>query len=78
MAQGDHAICRSVNSRAAAWATLVLSAQRDQLVPPAETARMLALRPDCQHIALPGPHGLLQAQPVASALAIAGFLQQLC
>jgi pimeloyl-ACP methyl ester carboxylesterase len=57
--------------------TLVLSAQRDQLVPPAETARMLALRPNCQHIALPGPHGLLQTQPVAAAQAIVGFVQTL-
>ena len=57
--------------------TLVLSARQDELVPTSETRRMLALRPGCQHVALHGPHGLLQAEPEATARAIAAFVAQL-
>ena len=57
--------------------TLVLSARQDELVPTSETRRMLALRPGCQHVTLHGPHGLLQAEPQATARAIAAFVAQL-
>ena len=57
--------------------TLVLSALQDELVPQSETRRMLALRPGCQHVAMRGPHGLLQAEPQATAQAIAAFVSQL-
>ena len=75
-----HAVLASDETRA--WQalrlpTLVLSALQDDLVPQAETRRMLRLRPDCQQVALPGPHGLLQAEPVATARAMAQFLQAL-
>ena len=56
---------------------LVLSALQDALVPQSETRRMLALRPGCQHVAMRGPHGLLQAEPHGTARAIAAFVEQL-
>ena len=74
-----HAVLAS--DETAAWQalrlpTLVLSAKQDELVPSSETRRMLALRPGCEHMALHGPHGLLQAQPQATAQAIAAFVAQ--
>ena len=56
-------------------AVLCLRAAQDWIVPGAASGRLERRVPMATRVTLPGPHGLLQAQPVASAQVIAQFLQ---
>lgn len=53
---------------------LYLQAAQDRLVPAAAARDIQRLQPRTVVHSLPGPHGLLQAQPEASASAMAAFL----
>lgn len=55
--------------------TLCLRAAQDWIVPGAASDRLERRVSTAARVTLPGPHGLLQAQPVASARVIAEFVR---
>ena len=56
---------------------LCLSAQGDRIVPRAATRQIQHALPQARAVALPGPHGLLQANPAAAAAAVLAFVRRI-
>lgn len=57
---------------------LYMRGKHDHVVPSANVAAMLRIRPDIQVIGIPAPHMLLETQPDMAALAIDNFISTLC
>jgi len=57
--------------------TLHLQARQDRLLWPPSVAELQALLPEARHVALQGPHLLLQARPVQAAEAVARWVNAL-
>ncbi|MEG0183793.1 MAG: alpha/beta hydrolase, partial [Stenotrophomonas sp.] len=67
---------RSVLSRIAV-PTLCLQARQGRLLWPPSVSELLALLPDARHVALEGPHLLLQARAEPAAAVVAGWVKAL-